>query len=361
MLIGDDLYDGSSGIALFLAAVEHAAGVSDYRELALGAIHDLLFDLQYHGEEMANFLGIGGLSGLGSVVYGLTWMHRLLEEPILRESAERAAALITLERIDADQAFDVTFGCAGAVLGLLALHQSTGSAAALAKAIGCGRRLASQLEPALDGVKGIRTLDRRFLCGFSHGAAGMAYALGRLHTFTAEEEFLDAARELIGFERSAFSVEHGAWPDLRYPESPRFMPSWCHGAPGIALGRIGALADRGDEESRAEIERALAITTGLEAGGDDFLCCGTMGVVEVLATAGDLLGRSALRERAEYLAGQVVERRRLVGNYALGSPSAGRLECRGLFRGVAGIGHAMLRLAQRGSPKVLLPDVLLLR
>jgi type 2 lantibiotic biosynthesis protein LanM len=357
MLVGDDLYDGSIGIALFLAAVEHATGRSGCHQLALAAIHELLFDLENHGEELADFLGVGGLSGLGSLVYGLTWMHRLLEEPILREGADRAAALITVERIEADQTFDVTSGCAGALLGLLALHESTGSAAALATAICCGQRLASQLEPAPNGAKGSRTLDRRFLCGFSHGAAGMAYALARLHTFTAEEEFLEAARELIGFERCAFSVEHGDWPDLRYPDSPRFMPSWCHGAPGIALGRIGGLAHLGDDESRAEIERALGITTRLEAGRDDFLCCGTMGVVEVLVTAGELLGRSDLRERAEHLAGQVVDRRRMCGNYSLGSPSAGRLECRGLFRGIAGIGHAMLRLAQPAG----LPEVLLLR
>ena len=82
-----------------------------------------------------------------------------------------------------------------------------------------------------------------------------------------------------------------------------------------------------------------------------------MGVVEVLFTAGELLGRSDLRERAEHLAGQVVERRRMCGSYSLGSPSAGRLECRGLFRGVAGIGHAMLRLSQPTG----LPEVLLLR
>jgi lantibiotic modifying enzyme len=112
-----------------------------------------------------------------------------------------------------------------------------------------------------------------------------------------------------------------------------------------------------DDESRAEIERALAITMRLEAGRDDFLCCGTMGVVEVLLTAGVLEGRSELRERAEHLAGQVVERRRRCGRYSLGSPSAGRLECRGLFRGIAGVGLAMLRLSQSAG----LPEVLLLR
>ena len=243
MLVGDDLYDGSIGIGLFLAAVERATGRSDYRGLALGAIHDLRFDLESHGEEAAEFLGIGGLSGLGSVVYGLTWMHRLLEEPILREDADRAAALITVERIEADKAFDVTSGCAGALLGLLALHESTGSAAALATAICCGQRLASQLEPAPNGAKGIRTLDRRFLCGFSHGAAGMAYALARLHTFTGEEEFLEAARELIGFERCAFSVEHGAWPDLALPgvaSVHAFLVSWRSGDRPWTDRRAGA-------------------------------------------------------------------------------------------------------------------------
>jgi type 2 lantibiotic biosynthesis protein LanM len=356
-VVGNDLYDGAVGIGMFLAAVERVTGGAALLTSAMGAVRPLLVELTERGEETVEQLGIGGLSGLGSVVYGLVCMSKLLDETSLLWGAERAASLITPERIDNDLELDVTLGSAGALLGLLTLYETNGHAPALARAVQCGQRLIARLEPAGRGVRALRTLGGRFLTGFSHGAAGIAYALCRLHAVTQDANYLEAARALVEFERSSFSVEHGDWPDLRQSGPARFVAAWCHGAPGIALGRIASLGSMHDEETHREINRALEITQRPRVQGTDYLCCGTFGVVDILWTAGRLLNRPELCQRAQSLAWQTVSTSKDTGGYALGLPSVGQFTCRGLFQGLTGIGYVMLRLARPD----LLPELLLLR
>jgi type 2 lantibiotic biosynthesis protein LanM len=354
-VVGYNLYDGALGIGLFLAALERQTK-SGFAALAMAAVAPLLLDLEQRGEELANTVGIGGLSGLGSIVYGLSQMGRFLGDARLIAAAERAAQLITERRILEDTFLDVTLGCGGALLGLLSLHDITQRNETLAAATTCADHLRSRLEPAALHVRAIRTLDRRFLTGFSHGAAGFAYALCRLHTLTREPRLLDAVRELIQFERSTFLEYEENWPDLRYPESHRFAAAWCHGAPGIALARIASLPTMQDDETDKEIERALAITLQHEPGYADYLCCGTAGIIDILISTGRRLGRPALLEHARALAFDMLQRARAADEYALGLPSAGRLRAPGLFQGLSGIGLTLLRVTQLGA----IPEPLLL-
>src|SRR4029077_3473690 len=96
-------------------------------------------------------------------------------------------------------------------------------------------------------------------CGFAHGAAGIAYALTRLFERTGETRFRDAAEEGVAFEHLHYDREHGNWPLLDAPDL-RFRTSWCNGAPGIALGRLGMLALDSDPV-RQDLRVALDTTS----------------------------------------------------------------------------------------------------
>jgi len=280
------------------------------------------------------------------MVYGLVSMSALLDDPELLAAAERAAGLITRERIEADSSIDVTLGSAGALLALLTLHDKNKNPSTLAAARMCADRIVARLEPAGENTRSVRTVGGRFLTGFSHGAAGMAYALCRLHAVSPDSNLVTAVRSLMDFERAAFSVQHDDWPDLRQSGPPRFMASWCHGAPGIALGRIASAGVIEEPEMHVDIERALAITTRQGIERADYLCCGSFGIVDILWTAGNALRRPDLRDRARRLAGEIVGRANAEGQYRLDLPSVGQLQCVGLFRGLAGIGYALLRIAR---------------
>ncbi|PYS00234.1 MAG: hypothetical protein DMG16_15950, partial [Acidobacteria bacterium] len=70
---GPDLYSGAAGIALFLAALAHITGEARFRELAFGALYPARdFREAAEGSALAaRLLGIGGATGISSLIYGL--------------------------------------------------------------------------------------------------------------------------------------------------------------------------------------------------------------------------------------------------------------------------------------------------
>ncbi|MFZ3359151.1 MAG: type 2 lanthipeptide synthetase LanM, partial [Xanthobacteraceae bacterium] len=117
--LGLDLYNGSTGIAVFLAAHAAATGSKPSGELALAAVARLRKNLtSRNAPRMARALGIGGASGLGSIVYALAVMAKSLDDGGLLADADATARLLTDELIAADKQLDVMGGSAGAILGL---------------------------------------------------------------------------------------------------------------------------------------------------------------------------------------------------------------------------------------------------
>ena len=352
---GYDLYNGTGGIALFLGAVDKVTGGTRYGDLARGAMHPLRHALERYGARLADQLGIGGASGLGSVVYALVQLSQFLDDPALLEDARQAALLITFERIAADKTLDIIAGTAGASLGLLALQRVAPDPEILERAIACGRHLVDARVMAETGYRAWPTIGGKCLTGFSHGAAGIAYALLRLYETTGEAEFLDAAREGIAYEASVFVPEAGNWPDFRHEEQPAFMSAWCHGAAGIGLARLGGLPLLDTAGIRADVEAALQTTQQQGAMGIDLLCCGTLGRLEFLLAAAERLSRPELTETARQHASGVIRRTRRRGSYLIHHLLPDGVYSPGFFRGTAGIGYELLRLAYPDRvPSVLL-------
>lgn len=300
-------------------------------------------------------MGIGAASGLGSVVYTLTYTSQWLDEPALLADATWAASLITAERISDDRSLDITAGVAGAMLGLLALYAVLPEQAVLDSAIACGGRLLQARTESQVGLRAWATSDGKMLTGFSHGAAGIAYALLRLYAATGDAALLAAAAEGIAYEDSIFSPAAGNWPDLRQDQQPAFATSWCHGAPGIALARLGGLAVLDNAQVRGDIETAVQTTATFGIQHLDHLCCGNLGRAEVLLVAASQFSRPELRETASKQAWSIVTRAERTGSFSLHPLLPGHMYNPGFFQGTAGIGYALLRMAQPES----LPCVLL--
>ncbi|MGI8551694.1 MAG: type 2 lanthipeptide synthetase LanM family protein [Dehalococcoidia bacterium] len=318
--LGYDLYGGLSGIALFLAALEHVTGGAGYRELALGAARPVSVELRNRAGLLAGLIGIGAAGGCGGLVYALVCIARLLGEPALIEEAGRAAATITPARIREDRSLDVVSGAAGAILGLLALQRTAASPQILDQAAACGRHLLLHRFVAASGQRTWITLRDEPLSGFSHGAAGIAYALLRLSEATGEREFLDAAAEGVAWEASLFVPEAGNWLDRRQPAAdghPAFMAGWCHGAPGIGLARLGSLPQLDALQLRQEIEAALRTTEEAGLRGVDILCCGSCARIEFLLEAARRLQRPDLLRKVRTQARSMATRAMQESGYRL--------------------------------------------
>jgi type 2 lantibiotic biosynthesis protein LanM len=363
--LGLDLYSGVAGIAVFLAAHAACARCESSAELALAAVSQLRKTIRSrNAARVARSLGLGGATGVGSLVYAMTVMWKCLCDDDLRADALAAADLFTDDLIAADQQFDVMAGGAGAILALLRLYRDTQSSEALRRAIACGERLLRQ--PRL-GPAGRRSwvgqgFGGRALNGMSHGAAGFAYALASLAAATGREDFANASAECIAFEASNYDAEQNNWPRLYAEAEPTWPCQWCHGAPGVGLARIAMIKQRAPEIAPSvnpdadilitDIRNALKCVERRWPGPVDTLCCGTLGSVEFFHEAGGVLGRNDLCELAAQRLTAVVENAISTGEYKL---SVGKSKFNlGLFRGLAGVGYTLLRRVDRSLPNILI-------
>lgn len=352
-VLGSDLYGGTAGIALFLAALHRRTGDEGARELALRAIAPLRRRLAPRRAADRPELGIGGLTGLPSVLYAFVWVGELLGEPDLAREAHALSVLLDPARLAADEDFDVISGGAGAILGLLALDRVSADRNAdgrspLELASLCADHLVARRVPSAGGLHGWAARGRPPLAGFSHGAAGICLALLRLYARTRAPELLAAARDGIAGERHLYAPPQENWRDPRRPQAPP-RATWCHGAPGIALARIGALDVLDSAEIRHEIGAAIATTRAEPLTRIDHLCCGNLGRAEILLQASQALGDPSLRKEAESIAGAVLHRAGVAGHFGCAPHAGPDLTDPSFFRGEAGIGFSLLRLAGPGG------------
>lgn len=360
-VLGHNLYDGVPGIAVFLAALHRSTGDARFRARALEAASGVrsfvkLRGLHPHWRDDADAF-IGGAIGLGSIVYSLVAVGRLLGDDSLAAEAQELVDAFSDERIARDGELDVMGGSAGAILGLLALHDATRDTRALEAAVRCGRHLRARQERVSSAGRAWRTLDSIPLAGMSHGAAGIAYALTRLYAATGERAWLESARDGIAYERGLGSGE-GNWVDLRpgdQRESTTGLPvQWCHGAAGIGLARVGCAEAAPELDVGWEIDAAMATTSRVGLGTIDHVCCGNFGRVESLLVGAAARRRPEWRRAAVRIARAAVLRSNANGGYGLFANLPASAFQPGFFQGLAGIGYQLLRVANTDLPSVLL-------
>ena len=355
------LYHGAAGLALFLAALSRRTARAEYATAARAVCRPIRLVLE--APEPALLLrneGLGAASGLGSLLWALTQLDGLLPGEGYVETAARLAPHVTPERIAADCRFDLEGGAAGAILGLLSLHEATGERALLETARACGEHLRTHARDFGEAGWGWPSDDGLFQPGLAHGASGIALAFGRLFAATGREEFGEAAVRAIRFVRSRFDPVRKNWPAPvldRGTERQIWMIAWCHGAPGVGLAHLELSGIPGLEEAAEAAAAALATTAAAGVLSVDHLCCGNAGLVEALLVFGRARGRSDLLAAARRRTAALLARAAEQGFRLRGMQAEGAELSPGLFRGEAGIGYTLLRLADPDS----LPSVLAFR
>jgi lantibiotic modifying enzyme len=208
----------------------------------------------------------------------------------------------------------------------------------------------------------------RNLTGFSHGAAGIGYALLELFHVTRDSKYRKAAESAFAYERYWYDRSEQNWPDLReVPGQPRpsrkalpFRLAWCHGAPGIASSRLRAHEILKRNACKSEALLAVettrrAVESQLHSPNANYcLCHGLFGNAEVLRYASAVLQPDASQACNAVLdvAVKGIERfSRTENSWPCGTPAG---QNPSLMLGLAGIGHFYLRLAVPSVPSVLI-------
>jgi lantibiotic biosynthesis protein len=344
-----DYYEGSAGIARALAFAGRLLERQDALDTARAAMRHAVGGTQ----------GWSLHSGALGVALVAAELSAWLDIDALQETARQIAGSALDEALrDAEHGragFDWMSGLAGALYAaqeLRALDSALGEyAAPLAQA------LAAAAETAAAGCSWpMHPQDSTHLCGFGHGAAGIALALQRAAP-SALQQVAAAARE---FEALHFHPAACSWADLR-ADAGGHPHYWCHGSVGIAIERrealaSGALSQTSRERAgldysaallgvRREACRLLDLPQGAAAGFElnASQCHGLSGMLDLLLDSGcdeDLSLAQAI--------GECIRRdaRRPQG-FRCGLPSGEPTP--GLMLGWAGILWGQLRLLDRNQ------------
>jgi type 2 lantibiotic biosynthesis protein LanM len=362
-VVSGDLYEGAAGIALFLAHLAAATGRDDFEELARAAANSVRSDLRSADLPMS----LGAFTGVPGMLYGLSRLAALWNDAKLGDEVAEGLDHVSA-RVRAAPVADLVSGVAGCAIVMLRLAEDIPSCAprALDLATRCGRkllRMATRVGGEMTWPPANPSGAGRPLTGLSHGAAGIAWALGELAVATGDGRFGRAASEALRYEAELLRPGLGNWPDFRVFESPapgdgggQYLWGWCHGAPGIGLARM-MMRERcpgvvPEAVLDADVDIALASTEANGFNDGHCLCHGDLGNAELFVVA------SRVYNDPSYLR---IARRQ---GHAVLTDAAGTgawrcnrrdfTELPGLMMGIAGIGYGLLRLRDPLSvPSVL--------
>lgn len=338
--VDDGLYQGVIGIALFLAALHSVQPESRWRELCMKALSPFRSG---NGSGMTTLLAEPGLAcGASSVIYGLAKIGRMLGEPALLETAAHWARK-TPDAIGDDDQFDVLNGTAGAIIAMLALYEIHQDPETLGAAITCGDHLLAHRTQQTGGLRGwLARGTSTFSLGAAHGQTGIALALDRLADATGVDSYRLAAKEALALEDYYFDSAIQNWPWASEPGSAPPTLNWCYGAPGITISRLGMASAA---SALPTLTRLIEMSIDQPPHSIDHLCCGNFGRLDVLVEASIRLDRSDLLIAARQRAACLVHRTSSEFSYGLTPDFPQPLLNPTLFRGLAGIGYQLLRLA----------------
>src|SRR5665213_1319764 len=197
---GYDLYNGLSGIALFLGHLGSITGITRFSHVAVTAMEEALA-LYKVADRDATFSG--AFDGIGGLAYALMQLASLVDRPewlgdavaMLHQAARQAGRSSEL---------DIISGQAGLIVGALAVHRNCNDAALIRRL----RPLAQKLEQlaTAPAERADSFLPTKGDAGLAHGRAGIGFALSRWAEATGDNGFRATASELIRFDLEAIDA-----------------------------------------------------------------------------------------------------------------------------------------------------------
>lgn len=352
-----DLYDGTAGIALFLARLAACTEDPIIARVARGAAR----------QTAARALSTGNAPAPGLYAGGMGSAYALVQAgECLRDEGLMAAGIDIAERVVASDGTgwgaDIIGGSAGAIIVALHLQPFARGRNLNEWARAQGEHLLSCAQEIPQGLNWVADANSPALTGIAHGAAGIAWALGELAVAVNEDRFRAAAMRAIHFEDSCFDPARGNWADCLPTEaSSLYRMAWCYGAPGIALTRLRLWHLFGDPKLRADAAIAVSTTmrdvqASLERAESNYsLCHGLAGNADILIDAYRALGDEEIQKVAGTVGVAGIEHYATPGIPWPSGIGPDGAATPGLMLGLAGIGHFYLRLYDPDTvPSILL-------
>lgn len=333
------IYEGRGGVILFLAYLGRESQQEKYSEAAKALLNTI--SIQHANRVRPH--GISGFLGNGSLAFLYTHLAVIWNDSTFLEEAELCVERL-LPSIDSDRSYDLLTGSAGCILSILPLASVSPRSKAREAAIRCGNHL---LEKQPNGEPNWMGL--QYKRGLAHGFAGVAMALHQLGQQFRKAKYSQESLKVIEHENSL--LQDGQWTDS-HQLNGKCQVSWCHGAPGVALGRLAMYHNCSSASLRQDIAYALNEIISSHQMPSHCLCHGTLGNLEPLLVAKHYPEFSERAAKVHDFFRQTLE---TIVSEGWRSLLPSQTLSLGLMTGLSGVGYSLLRFhASDRIPSVLM-------
>ncbi|EOL49314.1 type 2 lanthipeptide synthetase LanM [Enterococcus caccae] len=320
-VMNENFYDGISGMYLYFSELYHVTGNKKFQKPYERA-EALVLKLE---EDYVD--SISAFYGSFAAVYPLLYSYRYTHDPKVLTAAESIAAKY-MERYEKDsvEGYDWNGGIASIIKVFVHLYQITTKEDYFSFA----KRLLLELD-----------LTKITQGGFAHGYSGIIYSANSLFKIEKDPEIMLLIKTCLVKERTTFDPVQKGWLDLR-PTPPMVNDLWCYGSTGIGLAYLDLLKSSFDDSRLAGEVQLAAERLIKQDKRDDCLCHGNFGDLEFLIEYGKT--SLASQQQKEQIEAKVkkAHQKMLKETYTFeGLPTIPKY---GLFTGLAGIGHQLLRI-----------------
>lgn len=352
--VGYDIYNGSSGIILFLAKLSEITGDEKYIKAAKESLNSIYSFFDEFGDN--ELCSVGLFNGISGYLYAMNEVYSMTHDEECRKYMD-----ITLDVIEKSVAamenYDIIGGVAGCISALTTIYEKPDTSEEMK--IRCRKitndcieklKQAAQ-ENKLGGISWKPDYDDKAMTGFAHGNAGIIAVLAKAQRIFGERDDVNKLIEdALKFERMLYNKEEGNW--LINDAESKYGNGWCHGVPGILLEKAELIANEYKEtDIYSEYQAALGTTVNYSFGIGPSLCHGDLGNLQIVHYAAEVNSDEELIQRCENKFDEIVKKviiPRYRGKSFRGTNSAG------LMIGSAGFGYTILRMACPERVKMIL-------
>ncbi|MCB2356541.1 type 2 lanthipeptide synthetase LanM family protein [Clostridium estertheticum] len=335
-----DLYDGNSGIALFLLYLGINTNNDKYVNAAFEAIEPIITIIENKSFNYNKFTGV--YKGVSGYYYVLNKFACLCKRSDLSDLLNNSINTFE-ELIDEDIVLDLIGGSVGVIATMVSIYNSTTNEKLKQNSLKVAYRAFEHIEKNILNNENVSTMlyeDKVKYSGYAHGIAGILVNLYKLYLIVKDERIIKLFKLLLEYEREDFKIEkENEWRIST--DNNDTAKGWCHGSPGILLEKV-ILKKLGYYDSKidAELEGALYSTINLGIGNNVSYCHGDLGNISILLYYSKIYNDKNLEQKC-LSTFQNIYSNHLENGWHDEKKSFSKFK--GLMLGISGVGFSLLK------------------
>lgn len=321
-IIGNNLYEGNNGIALFLAFLGAISKKEYFVESALEALEPVIRDIEKINKDTD--LQLGAFKGVSGTFYTLAKIYKLTGKESIKDFIKSNISI--LYRLADDKNINVMDGSAGVIAILTCIYNDIDDS-------DIKDTIRVLIEVAYRNViVEVRDLEDKetLTVGFAYGLSGILAYLSKLLSVKHSKDLEDNIAYILKIERKIYQKEKNSLKN-----------NWLNGCGGILLSRL-MLKDSGynDELLDYEIDDLINITINKGLGDNPYYAYGQIGNLEILNYAAKVSNNEQLKNRCINTYNNII-RKSL--DKSLYGDNDYDMEPISFLSGLAGIGYTLIQ------------------